>query len=154
MRKHLLIIIFFLAAVAGPDLLFSQEEIAKSDIIEHLDGKDYYIHSVEQGQTLYSISKVYDIAVDELLFENPDARQGLNIGQQLRIPLVSREKLITDDLRKGEFRYIFHIVRKGQTLYGISRIYNVSVDDLKAANPEWAKGLEPGQYLKIPMKDP
>lgn len=154
MRKHLLIIILFLAAAAGPDLLFSQEEIVKSDIIEHLDGKDYYIHSVEQGQTLYAISKVYDIAVDELLFENPDARQGLNIGQQLRIPLVSREKLITDDLRKGEFRYIFHIVRKGQTLYGISRIYDVSVDDLKAANPEWAKGLDPGQYLKIPMKDP
>ncbi len=153
MRKHLLIILLFLLAFAGPAVLYSQE-IVKSDVIERIEGKDYYIHSVEQGQTLYSISKAYDMPVDELLFENPDAQQGLAIAQILRIPLTSREKLITNDLRKGEFRYIFHIIKKGQTLYGISRIYDISLGDLKKANPEWVDGLKPGQYIKIPMKDP
>jgi len=146
-----LLIIFFL--VPGPGIL-SAQEIEKSDVIENIDGKRYYIHTVEQGQTLYSISKVYDVPVDELIFENPDAELGLAIDQQLRIPLTSREKVITDKLREGDFRYIFHIVKKGETLYGISRIYDVKADDLKAANPEWEKGLKTGQYVKIPLKAP
>ncbi len=128
------------------------QEIEKSEAVETINGKQYYIHSVEAGQTLYALSNLYDVPVDELVFENPDAADGLSIGELLRIPLVSREKIITDDLRKGEFRYIFHIVKKGQTLYGISRIYSISVDDLKKANPGWEEGLKPGQYLKIPMK--
>ncbi len=45
-------------------------------------------------------------------------------------------------------------MRKGETLYGIARIYNVSADELKEANPEWVDGLKTGQYIKIPMKDP
>lgn len=152
MTKYLLIIILALAAIMAPATLLSQE-ILKSEVIEKIDKKNYYIHTVEQGQTLYSISKVYDIPVDELKYENPDANQGLSIGQLLRIPVTSREKIITDDLRKGEFRYIFHIVKSGETLYGISRIYDVKLDDLKKANPGWEAGLSPGQYVKIPMKE-
>lgn len=128
------------------------QEIEKSEVIDTIDGKQYYIHTVEAGQTLYSLSKVYDVPVVDLQFENPDAADGLSIGEMLRIPLVSREKIITDDLQEGEFRYIFHIVKKRQTLYGISRIYSISPEDLKKANPEWVDGLKPGQYLKIPMK--
>lgn len=151
MTRYLIFLITFLALIT-PQALFSQE-ITKSEVIENIDGKNYFIHTVEKGQTLYSISKVYDVPVDELEFENPDSRQGLSIGQQLRIPVTSREKIITDDLRKGEFRYIFHIVKSGETLFGISRIYDVKVDELKGANPGWEAGLSPGQYVKIPMKD-
>lgn len=153
MRRQLFVVLMLLAAVCGPAKLYSQE-IVKSEILERIDGKEYYIHTVEQGQTLYSLSKVYDVPVDELVFENPDAKSGLAIGQLLRIPVVSREKKITNELRKGEFRFIFHIVGKGESLFAISRIYDVSVNDLKEANPEWSEGLKPGQYLKIPLKDP
>jgi len=153
MSRYLFFLLFLFIIGSGSGTLMAQE-ITKSDVVEIIDGKRYYIHSVEQGQTLYSISKVYDVPVDELIFENPDAEQGLAIDQKLRIPLVSREKVITDRLRKGEFRYIFHIVKQGETLYGISRIYDVKVTDLKEANPEWEKGLKTGQYVKIPMKDP
>ncbi len=152
MRKQVLIIFLFFTAFAGPVILFGQE-IEKSELIENIKGKDYYIHSVEQGQTLYSISKVYGLPVDEIQFENPDAVQGISIGQQLRIPVISREKVISDEMRKGDFRFVFHIVKKGETLYGISKIYDVSVDELKKTNPEWSQGLKPGQYLKIPMKE-
>jgi LysM repeat protein len=61
--------------------------------------------------------------------------------------------VINDELRSGEFRYIFHIVKAGETLYGISRIYDLKVDQLKEANPGWEQGLKPGQYLKVPMKE-
>lgn len=153
MRKIRLIIIL-IASLSLVPLFAAAQEIVKSEVIEFQDGKGYYMHSVLQGQTLYSLSKVYDVPVDELIFENPDAANSLSVGQLIRIPVKSRERIITDDLRKGEFRYIFHIVKKGQTLYGISRIYQVEVDELKKANPGWAKGLKAGQYLRIPMKDP
>ena len=146
-------VLMLIVAVCGPADLYSQE-IVKSEVLERIDGKEYYMHTVEQGQTLYSLSKLYDVPVDELVFENPDAENGLAIGQLLRIPLVSREKKITNELRQGEFRFIFHIVGKGESLFSISRIYDVSVNDLKAANPEWSAGLKPGQYLKIPLKEP
>ncbi len=144
----------FLMVMPGTGRLLGQETtVEKSLTVEKIDGREYYLHTVEQGHTLYAISRVYDVPVDELLFENPDAAAGLAIGQVLRVPLVSRDKIITDDIHKGEFRFIFHIVKKGETLYAISRLYDVPAEDLKKANPEWEKGLREGQYLKIPVKE-
>jgi LysM repeat protein len=153
MGKQLFFFLVFLAVFGGRELYSQDVAIVRSEITEHIDGKAYYLHTVEQGHTLYAISKVYEVPVDELIFENAAAADGLSIGQVLRIPVVSREKIITEDLRDGEFRYIFHIVRKGETLFAISRIYEVAVDDLKAANPGWEAGLREGQYLKIPLGD-
>ncbi|MEN8225434.1 MAG: LysM peptidoglycan-binding domain-containing protein [Bacteroidota bacterium] len=152
MNKLRQIIILLVIITGSPALLMSQE-IEKSDHLERIDGKIYYLHTIKQGQTLYSLSKVYGLPVDELVYENPDAKGGLAIGQVLNIPFESRDEKITDDLRKGEFRFIFHIVKKGQTLYGISRIYDITAEELKGANPEWTEGLKPGQYLKIPLKE-
>lgn len=152
MRNIRLIIFFAFVAAQLPAALLAQE-ISKSERVEFIDGKSYYMHKIEQGQTLYSLSKVYNVPVDELIFENPGAGNKLSIGQMLRIPVTSREQEITEDLRSNEFRYIFHIVKKGQTLYGISQIYDVEVNDLKRANPSWNEGLKTGQYIKIPMKE-
>jgi len=154
MSKQCVKLFVFLLAVlisAGP--LRSQEAV-KSEVIENIQGREFYIHTVEQGQTLYALSRLYDVPVDELIFENPEAAEGLSVGQLLRIPLVSRDKVIAGELRDSDFRFIFHIVKQGETLYAIARIYDIPVADLKRANPGWAEGLRPGQYLKIPMKDP
>jgi len=129
------------------------QEVVKSDVTESREGKNYYIHTTEAGQTLFAISKAYDVAVDELIFENPDAADGLSIDELLRIPVISREKQISSELRSDDFRFIFHIVKKGETLYSIARIYDVPVADLKEINPEWESGLSTGQYIKIPMKE-
>ena len=152
-RKRWLITFFVLLLSAGPATLNAQE-LVKSEVREWSHGKQYYIHTVEQGQTLYAISRAYDVPVDELEYENPDARGGIAVGQVIKIPVISREKVIAEELRQDDFRYIFHIVRKGETLFGIARIYDIDPDRLKDANPEWEKGLNVGQYLKIPMKKP
>ena len=153
MKKYWLIIILFAFSTTWSVHLAGQE-ITKTDVKEWIQGKEYYVHTVEQGQTLYSLSKAYDLPVDELLYENPDASEGLAIGQLIRIPVISREKQISEDLRNVDFRYIFHIVKKGETLYGIARIYDLEPDVLKKANPKWEEGLKEGQYLKIPVKAP
>lgn len=153
MRKQFLIVFSFcLLTLIGTGL--HAQTLERSTVVESQQGKNYYIHTVEQGQTLYAISKVYELPVDEIIFENPEAADGISIGQSLRIPVVSREKQISAELRSGEFRFIYHIVKKGETLFSISRIYDVPVGELKEINPEWEAGLSLGQYIKIPMKVP
>ncbi|MEA3479447.1 MAG: LysM peptidoglycan-binding domain-containing protein, partial [Bacteroidota bacterium] len=130
----------------------AQVVVEKSSITEVIEGKRYYMHTIEQGQTLYSISRVYDLSIDEIYFENPDARSGLQTGDILRIPFLSRDKEISNELRSSSFNYIFHIVQQGETLYSISKIYDVSLDDLKHANPGADQSLKIGQYLKVPVR--
>jgi LysM repeat protein len=126
----------------------------KSSETELVEGKRYYIHGVAKGQTAYSISRAYDVSVDEIYFENPEARDGLQVGDSLRIPVMGRDREISDNLRSGDFNFIFHIVQKGETLYSIGRIYDVSVEVLTKANPGADEGLKTGQYIRVPVSPP
>lgn len=117
-----------------------------------IDGNTFNIHKVEQGQTLYGICKVYNCTVEQLLQYNPSLNEGLKAGMELKIPVLSKKenKSFTLD-QSGKF--LIHEVEKKQTLYAISKKYNVSVDDIVAANPEIAQGLKEGQQIKIPQKE-
>ena len=150
--KSFLLFVIILATAWQASQAQIRTVIVKSSEIRRINGKDYFIHTVQEGHTVYSISGVYDIPVDEICYENPEAKDGLKIGQILYIPLEGRDKQISKDLRDRDFNFIFHVVKEGETLYGIGNIYEVPVDTLMQANPEAADGLKPGQYLKIPVK--
>ncbi|MDB5258703.1 MAG: hypothetical protein JWM14_3398 [Chitinophagaceae bacterium] len=111
-------------------------------------------HIVITGETLYSIAKKYNVSVDEMKKLNPDAANGLSIGDELLIP----GKPVEQTLKRGDTPVsttittpssTSHTVASGETLYSISRKYNVSVDDLKSWNPETSSGLRVGQVLKL-----
>jgi ABC-type branched-subunit amino acid transport system substrate-binding protein/LysM repeat protein len=57
----------------------------RSTKIEKIDGKDYYIHIVKKGQSLYMISKAYDVDINEIIQDNPVVKEGLKAGQKIRI---------------------------------------------------------------------
>ena len=98
------------------------------------EGKKYYIHQVESEQSLYSISKLYEISIEELKQYNPYLA-GVQLGQVLWIPVLY------DD--------ITHIVQHRETLYGISRRYSQPIDSIIAYNPQITEGLQRGQELVI-----
>ncbi|MGQ0827019.1 MAG: LysM peptidoglycan-binding domain-containing protein, partial [Bacteroidota bacterium] len=50
------------------------------------DTSNYIIHKVEQGQTLYSLSRQYGISVEKLKTINPQLKDGLKVGQTLKVP--------------------------------------------------------------------
>ncbi|MBI3500825.1 MAG: ABC transporter substrate-binding protein [Bacteroidetes bacterium] len=89
---------FLLLAVmlSGVEASFSQQfqptPIKKSEKIETIDGKKFYIHHVEKSQTLYSIAKTYGTTVDIVLSNNPDAIDGLKAGDKLKIPFLAEAK--------------------------------------------------------------
>lgn len=107
------------------------------------------IHVVEQGQTLYSISKSHDINVDDLLKANPSIEDNIiSIGQELNIPsknapviqpLPSTARPVstevpTSTIRNNQFAMIEHVVQEKETLYAISKQYGVSIDEIMAWN--------------------
>lgn len=135
---------------------FSQTvEVTKSTIIEKIEGKEYYIHKIIKGQTLYSISKAYNMLISELVFENPEAIDGIKPDMELRIPVVSTTTPVITPKDKPiniNGKYRVHTVEKGQTLYAISKLYNVTVEAIKQANPEMPEALSLGLQLNIPVE--
>ncbi|MDF2455227.1 MAG: hypothetical protein K0R51_1220 [Cytophagaceae bacterium] len=117
--------------------------------------KNTSTHIVIAGETLYSIAKKYNISVDEMKKINPTAVSGISIGDELLIPgrpveaVIKRNDTPDNTTTTNTNSNVSHTVASGETLYSISRKYNVSVDDLKTWNPEASSGLKVGQVLKL-----
>jgi len=118
-----------------------------------LEGTVYYIHMVKPGETLYAISRAYNISQKEIAIENPGVISGLRVGQAIKIPVDPKpqKEIDTSELPEPFETGKYHTVMPGETLYGIARIYNLREKDLKQANRGVsAANLKPGQHLRIP----
>ncbi len=118
-----------------------------------LEGTVYYIHTVKPGETLYAISRAYNISQKEIAIENPGAIAGLQIGQSLKIPVDPKLQVEVDTSELPEPRETgkYHTVLPGETLYGIARTYDLKENDIEQANRGISSdNLKPGQRLRIP----
>ncbi len=95
--------------------------------IETINGKVFIIHQIGERETLYAISKRYGTPITSILEYNNTADAGLEIGQILKIPYVPKAKAKSGDAT-------LHKVAPKETLYSIAKLYNVTVDELKAWN--------------------
>ena len=155
-KKIASINIFTLVLCLIPILSFAQNdtvpEIKRSDNKVIIGGEKYYIHEVEKGQTLYSISKAYNVPEKVIARENPDIFLGLQPGQALKIPFSPEQKK-AETIQKDSSLFFFHRVKKGQTLYSLSRRYKTDIDTIKKYNPILSKEeLKTNQVIKIPRK--
>ena len=148
MKRFLFLFILIFVVV---NCSFSQQQtsIKKSEIIESINGKDYYLHFVKQGETLFEIAKTYGITVDNLFKVNPESRGGIKPGQILKIPFKIKKVEDQKNKTSGD-DYFVHIVQAKETYYGISKKYGVGIDDIEKLNPETEDNLQEGQTLKIP----
>lgn len=114
-------------------------------------------YTVQQGETLYSLSKRFEITIDELYNANSGLKEkGLQARQILNIPasgtvFEKTESLAhTNNQIANPTQTIHHLVRKGETLFGLAKQYGVSVEKLKKDNENMLKnGLQIGQTLII-----
>lgn len=111
----------------GCSTLWAQQ----SEQIVYIDGVKYSVYNVIKDDTLYSLSKRYGISIEELSAANPILADGLKVGQTLRIPIKEAEK---KNIKRPKREFKNHIVTRGETLYSISRRYQISVDALIADN--------------------
>jgi len=94
-------------------------------------------HEVQQGETLFSISQQYGVTVGELKEWNNLQSNNLQTGQVLRITPLDNANLKT------------HKVQPGESLFGISRQYNVTIAELQEWNNLQDTNLEAGTELAI-----
>lgn len=141
-------IVFIICFVLSVFALSAQENTP----IQVINGKKYYIYKVESKNTLYSISKRFNVAQEVIINENPQIKEGLKLGQELKIPVAGEAKEIEKTPFNTKENFTIHKVEQGQTLYAISKLYDVKVEDILAINPEAKQGLNLGMELKIPSK--
>ena len=106
----------------------------------------YYIVQPKQGK--WRVAYDHGITIDELERLNPEIQnETLKVGQKLIVPrfIISKEPV------RDTIHFYYHDVQPKETLYSISKQYNISIEDIKAANPDMlAEGLKFGQTIKIP----
>ena len=125
------------------------QELKKSTKTERIDGKSFYIHTVEKGQTLYSICKVYEISQNDLVFENPELINGLKPNQILKIPVKTKDAKENPAVinENNLLNVNYHTVEKGETFYSISKKYNLSVDTLQKNNASFNGVIKKGDKI-------
>uniref|UniRef100_UPI003216E153 PBP1 and LysM peptidoglycan-binding domain-containing protein n=1 Tax=uncultured Draconibacterium sp. TaxID=1573823 RepID=UPI003216E153 len=112
-------------------------------------------HVVVSGETLYGLSKKYNITEAELLARNPEARN-LKAGMTIYIPVTGEVVVETKPVpveKETEFSYFEHIIESGETMWGITRKYGVSESELKTLNPILTSGFPAGAVIKIPVSE-
>lgn len=109
--------------------------------VETINGQMFVIHRVEEKETLFAISRRYRTTVDAILQYNASAGSGLEIGQILKVPYTAPATRPQNG--------IVHKVQPKETLYSISRTYQVSVDDIRKWNRLADNALSVGQELVI-----
>ena len=164
----------------GPRALFAQDvQVEISKKVTTAGNKQFYLHHVKAGETLYALSKAYHVDQDEIARMNPEVlERGLQAGMVLGIPVVEvKEEPVAqqpvvpatseqqpDDgqqtlrsLPKGDTivqigakKYVMHFVQKGETVWGLSKTYHVTQQEIMAKNPEIAEGLKEGMVIGIP----
>jgi len=139
--------------------VYSQVVVERSKDKVIISGIAYYIHQVKKGETAYSISRAYNITVEDLTRENPPAVYGVNEGQTLRIPV----RMVTDAKpsqtvpvrrERDETKFIFHSLRPGETVYSLSKAYGVSEDEIVQSNPGIdINKLSVGVEIAVPKRE-
>lgn len=125
--------------------------------------KDYIVHKVKAGQTLYAIARDYNISVAQLREDNPSVNpQALSVGESLWIRRTaigsSTEQQAqaemaeyTDNLNKATSDDGFdnHVVQPGETIYSLSRRYGITEAEFAQLN-DVSQGLKAGAIIRIP----
>jgi ABC-type branched-subunit amino acid transport system substrate-binding protein/LysM repeat protein len=146
------LLLFFLLNILSS---YSQDkqtpQINKSKKVEIISGIKYILHTVEQGQTLYAIAKVYERNLSDIVIDNPTVIDGIKPGQVLKISTEKHKKIILSPISESAniAGVKLHKVEQGQTLYALSKLYGTSVEKLVELNPELKEGLKIGQTLKV-----
>lgn len=151
-RSRALVSLFFILMLVVSSSGYSQFQptpVKRSGNQISISGKNFYLHEVLKGQTLYGIAKAYDTSEEEIRKLNPDlVNRSIFAGMVLRIPDPGTNP--SSSAGTPFKNLINHTVLAKENLYSISRQYGVKVDEIRELNPETRGGLKIGQVIKIP----
>lgn len=154
-------------AYVSPVIKVSKERIRGND------GKVYYCHIVKEKETLFAISKAYNVTVEDIYKINPGLKEeGLKKGSTILVPIVElkqEEKQGREQDKQTEPRekqdikqetgnisdenFILHKVRWYESLEDIAAKYNISEESIIIFNNLKNEKINSSMTLKIPQKE-
>lgn len=141
-------LIIFIIAVLTVTSVWSEELDYPTTVI---NGKSYYVYKVQKSEGYYAISKRFNVTIKDIVDVNGDG--GLKLGQTVYVPIKEEPVSPAHQITKSQnHQTTTHIVEKGETLYSLSKRYGVTVDEIRALNPE-SDILSVGESLIIPSKN-
>ncbi|TDD78833.1 LysM peptidoglycan-binding domain-containing protein [Flavobacterium caseinilyticum] len=133
MRYVLILVFVFLNSITA----FSQENYKK--------------HTVSKGETISEIAEKYDVKIKDIYKLNTNAKNLLKLNSVLLIPIIQTKSTKTASRTKTNIPATTHEILAKETLYGLSKQYGVTVEELNQANPSLASSeLQIGQKINIP----
>ncbi|MDE6323909.1 MAG: LysM peptidoglycan-binding domain-containing protein [Paramuribaculum sp.] len=125
--------------------LFAASSILASGLTElpvkTVNGISYHYYTVKQHETLYALSKRFNISETDILSFNPSAADGLKTGQDI---LLGRASKKADAANPDTY-----VVKKSDTAYGISKRFNMTLEEFYALNPATRDGVKEGQTIVL-----
>lgn len=124
-----------LALMAGSSINLMAQASAESG---------YFLHTVTKGQSLYSISSMYNVSINDIVRLNPGSDKQIREGAALKIPQA---------VSTNSDKPVFHTIQAGETLYRLSVKYNITTQAICEANPGLSsENFRSGQVIIIPVQ--
>ncbi len=166
MKRYFIILMLLVA----PLWMHAQVPVSRSSEIVKIGNAEYYMHHVEAGQTLYGISKTYNVSIDEITRLNPEVADGLKAEMVIGIPVVEESEVEEEQLNNvGEERPKVvpvkpspshenaepvpddtYVVQGGEDLYDIAKKFGIDVSEFKAVNPGLDNYPSEGTSIVVP----
>ncbi len=120
-------------------------------VVAETGKQEFYLHEVVAGETFFAISRKYGIPVQQLQEANPEVPV-LKPGIKLKIPgqLLVMEK-VTPAVRPAQEEFREHVIVSGETLFSLTRKYNVTAERLVELNPALDGSFRTGTVVRIPI---
>ena len=153
---------FFLLLLFLTCNLMAQVQVERSTEIVKISGKEYYMHHVKSGETLFSIAHAYQVQVEEIERLNPEVKDGLKADQVIGIPVVEiqqvdeptstqSEQTTEKPENEGAVRVGGkYVVQSGEDLYAIAKKFGIDLAEFKAVNPGLDNYPAEGTVIKVP----
>lgn len=155
MIKHYILTLLFAVLIRGVSWAvgFPVDSVGT----EKRNGKTFVVHKVAPKETLFALSRKYQVPVEQIVDANPRIQSGLNVGQLVYIPrktvaampakavAAATPRTFVVDARGNKI----HTVEEKQTLFAIAKLYNISTADLKKWNKLTSNNVSVGDKLVV-----
>jgi LysM repeat protein len=99
----------------------------------------FFLHTVEKGQTVFSIASMYRVSTDEIYGLNPQSKTSIKVGEKIKIPQTSGS-------------YVYHVIQPQETLFALSKKYQLKGEDILEVNPGLThQNFQIGKIIRIPV---
>jgi LysM repeat protein/ABC-type branched-subunit amino acid transport system substrate-binding protein len=136
----------------------AQSRIGDGVTVTEKDVDSVIIHNAQKGESLFGIAQAYKVHIDSIVAWNPELNdKPLRRGQDIRIIVKTKKTERTVALDPAtppvveRYDTVLHQIQDKETIWGLAKRYNTTVEKIIAANPELSDGLKRGYYIYIPV---